>query len=73
MNLTTQSIVLMIVVFGAIASATVELVGQDQPAAQETSCVTCHGLSDLWEGDQRRLYVTPEHLADDVHWQKNLR
>ncbi len=47
--------------------------GEPPTPPEETSCVKCHGLSDLWEGDQRRLYVPVDHLAGDVHWQKGLR
>lgn len=45
----------------------------DQPAGShlppdKNSCAMCHGEESLWEGDNRRLFVSSEHLADDVHW-----
>ena len=44
-----------------------------QPPERENQCILCHGDSDLWDGDRRRLYVTVKDLAGDVHWQKGLR
>ena len=44
-----------------------------KPAEPENQCILCHGDSDLWEGDRRRLYVTVKDLAGDIHWQKGLR
>ncbi len=44
-----------------------------KPATEENYCISCHGESDLWEGEQRRLYVTTKDLAGDIHWQKGLR
>jgi predicted CXXCH cytochrome family protein len=41
--------------------------------AEETSCVKCHGESDLWSGDQQKLYVDVRQMREDVHWQKGLR
>lgn len=41
--------------------------------AQPSSCIKCHGESELWEGDRRHLYVTEQDLATDVHWEKGLR
>jgi cytochrome b subunit of formate dehydrogenase/nitrate/TMAO reductase-like tetraheme cytochrome c subunit len=35
---------------------------------EENSCATCHGEKDLWDGDNLRLFVPLEQLADDVHW-----
>ncbi len=47
---------------------------KSEPAASPPStCVTCHGESDLWEGDRRKLYVTEQNLVNDVHWQQGLR
>ena len=34
----------------------------------KNNCILCHGESDLWEGDKRRLYVSLEGLKHDVHW-----
>ena len=36
-------------------------------------CVTCHGESELWEGDRRKFFVTEKDLAKDIHWQRGLR
>jgi predicted CXXCH cytochrome family protein len=48
---------------------------QDAVVAQTkpNSCMLCHGESDLWEGDKRKLYVTDHDLANDIHWQLGLR
>jgi hypothetical protein len=40
--------------------------------AQRNFCATCHGESDLWEGDNRRLFVPSPELADDVHWKNGV-
>jgi predicted CXXCH cytochrome family protein len=40
---------------------------------EDTSCVKCHGESELWEGDRRKLHVTLQDLGNDIHWQKGLR
>jgi len=65
---------LVIAVFGGTSSA---LIAQDEvsPTAppEETTCIKCHGESDLWEGDTRRLFVSPDHLTNDIHWQKGLQ
>jgi len=42
-------------------------------AAREDHCVECHGDKGLWKGERRRLCVTEEDLAEDIHWQKGLR
>lgn len=34
----------------------------------KNNCGTCHGEKDLWSGDNERLYVPLDKLADDVHW-----
>ena len=34
-------------------------------------CVACHA-SDVWDEDMKHLFVTAEHLANDVHWQKGI-
>lgn len=43
------------------------------PPPKEDFCVACHGESDLWEGERRRLYVNPKDLVADIHGQKGLR
>lgn len=47
------------------------LVAQDEP--EESMCVVCHGESDMWEGPERRFYVTEKDLASDIHWARGLR
>jgi cytochrome b subunit of formate dehydrogenase len=34
-------------------------------------CVACHA-SDVWDEDMKHLFVTADHLANDVHWQKGI-
>ena len=48
-------------------------IGVPVQAEDDNMCVMCHGNTDLWEGETAHLLVTPEHLANDVHWQKGLR
>jgi cytochrome b subunit of formate dehydrogenase/bacterioferritin-associated ferredoxin len=43
---------------------------EEQPV--ENQCVLCHGASDIWEGDTLHLFVSPEAIKNDVHWQKGL-
>src|SRR3990172_8973550 len=38
----------------------------------KNSCATCHGEKDLWSGDNLRLLVPLEQLADDVHWKNGV-
>jgi len=38
----------------------------------KNNCIACHGESDLWEGDQRRLFISREQVNEDVHWQKGV-
>jgi cytochrome b subunit of formate dehydrogenase len=69
-------------VLGRLALATVwTIVGGDaaaQPLAgsqlpvDKNSCAACHGEKDLWEGDNLRLFVPLEQLADDVHWRNGV-
>ncbi len=47
------------------------LPGSQLPFA-ENMCAQCHGESDLWSGDQRRLYISAEGLAEDIHWTKGV-
>ena len=44
----------------------------EEAAPAENMCVTCHGTSDLWEGETQHLFVGAEHLANDIHWQKGV-
>jgi cytochrome b subunit of formate dehydrogenase len=41
-------------------------------AAQDNNCATCHGETDIWEGQRRRLFVPSQDLADDVHWKNGV-
>jgi cytochrome b subunit of formate dehydrogenase len=34
----------------------------------KNNCILCHGESDLWEKEQRRLYIPLAGLKHDVHW-----
>jgi quinol-cytochrome oxidoreductase complex cytochrome b subunit len=45
----------------------------EKPQPRPNQCLDCHGNSDVWEGDQLRLYVTAKDMAGDIHWQKSLR
>ena len=38
----------------------------------ENLCATCHGEADLWDEDKRRLYISSESLARDVHFLKGV-
>jgi cytochrome b subunit of formate dehydrogenase len=40
-----------------------------QLAADENNCATCHGEEALWEGETARLFISPESLAEDIHFQ----
>ena len=43
--------------------------------AEETSCIKCHCDPDrleVWEGEQRRLYIAKASIQQDIHWQKGL-
>jgi cytochrome b subunit of formate dehydrogenase len=35
-------------------------------------CITCHGESDQWEGDQRKFFIDPKVLEKDVHFKKGV-
>jgi cytochrome b subunit of formate dehydrogenase len=41
-------------------------------AADKNNCILCHGEADLWEGPQRRLFISREQLGEDVHWKKGV-
>ena len=38
----------------------------------QNRCAICHGEQDLWGGDNLRLYVPLEQLADDAHWKNGV-
>ncbi len=39
---------------------------------EKNMCATCHGESDIWAGENRRLYVAFETMAEDVHWSRGV-
>jgi nitrate/TMAO reductase-like tetraheme cytochrome c subunit len=45
--------------------------GQSEPL-NESSCVSCHTNSGLWDADRRRLYVDYEAILSDVHWKAGI-
>ncbi len=40
--------------------------------ADQIVCITCHGESDQWEGEQRKFFIDPKILEKDVHWKKGV-
>lgn len=38
----------------------------------ENSCATCHGESELWGGENLRLFVPLGELAEDAHWKSGV-
>ena len=61
-----------------VALLAIGAIGQDAdgpaPApVDEPQCLVCHGESDLWDGEDRKYFVTAKDLANDVHWQQGLR
>lgn len=65
----------LVVLLGVAPARTLAQAPKDKvpPVPKENHCATCHGESDIWEGDKRRFYVTEKDLASDIHWQKGLR
>ena len=43
-----------------------------QLPAKENRCASCHDEADRWQGDQLRLYVPLQELADDAHWRSGV-
>ena len=41
-------------------------------AADDNSCIQCHGETDLWDEKSRQLFISKDKLAKDVHWQKGV-
>ena len=35
---------------------------------EQVTCAACHGEEALWEGENERLFVPLDKLAEDVHW-----
>lgn len=42
-------------------------------AAAEDQCILCHANPEIWEGETLHLFVTPQDLAVDIHWQKGIK
>jgi cytochrome b subunit of formate dehydrogenase len=64
-------------VLGALVVAAGGRAAAQQPAGSQlpkerNSCATCHGEADLWQQENRRLYVPSEQLAEDVHWKNGV-
>ena len=55
----------------AAAPAPVRVKGSQIPHA-EIRCAACHTEPALWEGEKQKLFVSPEILEHDVHWQKGV-
>ncbi len=70
-------IVLSVSAFGTHPAQAIQQAAKPSEAEsasmQPSSCIKCHGESDLWEGERRRFHVTEQDLNDDVHWQEGLR
>ncbi len=41
-------------------------------AADSNYCATCHTESALWDAKNQHLFVSPEVLQHDIHWQKGV-
>ena len=41
-------------------------------AADDNSCIQCHGDTDLWDEKSRHLFISRDKLAQDVHWLKGV-
>ena len=39
---------------------------------EQMNCATCHSEPILWEAEKKRLFVPPEILERDVHWQNGV-
>jgi predicted CXXCH cytochrome family protein len=67
-------VVLLWVAGGGLSPVMALPQGGGQSAATATSsCILCHGESELWEGERRSLHVTAGDLSEDVHWELGLR
>ena len=52
--------------------ATAQPTTGSQLPPDKNNCATCHGEKDLWSGENLRLFVPLERLADDVHWKNGV-
>lgn len=67
------AVILMLFVTAIAAAPRLAAQDADEPLApQDSSCVKCHGESEIWDADKRRFFITEEHLANDIHWQKGI-
>ena len=41
-------------------------------AADDNSCIQCHGDTDLWDEKSRQFFISRDKLAKDVHWLKGV-
>ena len=41
-------------------------------AADDNSCIQCHGDTDLWDEKSRQFFILRDKLAKDVHWIKGV-
>ncbi len=66
----------ILLVFSVSAFIDSRALAQSLPGSQipleENACAMCHGASELWQGEQRRLYISTEDMAADVHWSKGV-
>jgi cytochrome b subunit of formate dehydrogenase len=62
------SLVTAWMLIGRDAGAQPQIPAGSRLSAQDNNCAICHGESDLWEGDKRRLFVPSQELMEDVHW-----
>jgi cytochrome b subunit of formate dehydrogenase len=65
------------IAFTLLLAAALQEEDQYPPIPQITNdvntCVLCHGTPEFWSADQQRLFVPPEKLATDVHYQRGVR
>lgn len=61
--------VFLLAVLGCSSAATA--FAADAPVADQ--CILCHANAEMWEGETLRLFVTPQDLAADIHWQKGIQ
>ncbi len=70
----SQSYLILWTILLGVAVAPIRAQDAAKPTVpQSSSCLKCHGESDLWEGDRRKFFVTEADLAGDLHWQKGIR
>lgn len=55
-------------VLGLSAALSATVFGQQAPL-NESTCVSCHTNSGLWEPERRHLYVDYDEISSGLHWQ----